>query len=80
MVWCSVRSRRRPTDSFGAVMADRPSAQHFAYEDGYITCIANRELVLGVQEQQDGGPALAVIVDRRRPDDMYQRWIVTSFG
>jgi len=58
---------------------DRLSLQQFVYEDGYIACSGNRELVLSVQEQ-DGGNTPAVCLAKRRVEDICQRWIVTDYG
>jgi hypothetical protein len=53
--------------------------QQFVFEDGYIACNSNRELVLSMREQ-DSGRAIAVCLAKRRIDDICQRWIVSDNG
>ncbi|KAK3103714.1 hypothetical protein FSP39_021266 [Pinctada imbricata] len=56
----------------------RDSLQRFVYEDGYIACRANRTLVLGVLEQE--GRVNQVMLVKRRPDDINQRWVMKENG
>nr|XP_022337319.1 uncharacterized protein LOC111133328 isoform X2 [Crassostrea virginica] len=56
----------------------RDTLQRFVYEDGYIACSANRALVLGVLEQE--GRVNQVLLVKRRPDDINQRWVIRENG
>ncbi|XP_061182929.1 doublecortin domain-containing protein 1-like [Saccostrea echinata] len=56
----------------------RDTLQRFVYEDGYIACAANRTLVLGVLEQE--GRVNPVLLVKRRPDDINQRWVIRENG
>ena len=57
-------------------------AQQFRFGDGYIACASNPQLVLGVQEGETGssGSAAEVVLVKRRPDDILQRWILQENG
>lgn len=52
--------------------------QHFVYGDGYIACSANRNLVLGVMEQE--GRITQVMLVKRRSDDLTQLWVMKENG
>ncbi|XP_069133406.1 doublecortin domain-containing protein 1-like [Argopecten irradians] len=56
----------------------RDTLQRFVYEDGYIACQSNRNLVLGVQEKE--GRISQVTIVKRRPDDINQRFIMRENG
>lgn len=56
----------------------RDTLQRFVFEDGYIACSANRGLVLGLLEQE--GRVSQVLLVKRRPDDINQRWIMKENG
>ncbi|XP_071104619.1 doublecortin domain-containing protein 1-like [Haliotis cracherodii] len=56
----------------------RDTLQRFVYEDGFIACSANHSLVLGVQEQE--GRVIDVYLQKRRPDDINQRWVMKENG
>lgn len=56
----------------------RDTLQQFVYEDGYIACAANRALVLGMLEQE--GRVNQVLLVKRRPDDINQRWVIRENG
>ncbi|XP_060074536.1 doublecortin domain-containing protein 1-like [Ylistrum balloti] len=56
----------------------RDTLQRFVFEDGYIACQSNRNLVLGVQEQE--GRISQVTLVKRRPDDIHQRFIMRENG
>ncbi|XP_076116553.1 doublecortin domain-containing protein 1-like isoform X1 [Mytilus galloprovincialis] len=56
----------------------RDTLQRFKFEDGYISCAANRELVLGLMEQE--GRVSQVLLVKRKPDDINQRWVMKENG
>ncbi|XP_052066407.1 doublecortin domain-containing protein 1-like isoform X1 [Mytilus californianus] len=56
----------------------RDTLQRFKFEDGYISCAANRELVLGLMEQE--GRVRQVLLVKRKPDDINQRWVMKENG
>ena len=56
----------------------RDTLQRFVFEDGYIACAANRNLVLGVSEPE--GRIVEVHLVKRRPDDIYQQWLMRENG
>ncbi|KAJ8299403.1 hypothetical protein KUTeg_023463 [Tegillarca granosa] len=56
----------------------RKTLQQFVYEDGYIACAANRELVLGVLEQE--GRVNQVMLVKRNPGDINQIWMMKENG
>ena len=66
------RSKRR-TAGEGA----RLDHQKFVYEDGFIACDVDRNLVLGVQ-QQDGRSS--VVVMKRSFEDLMQQWVIANNG
>ena len=47
-------------------------------EGGYIVCGANNSLVLAVREPE--GRMAEVVLARRKPDDIFQRWILQENG
>ena len=51
--------------------------QKFVFEEGYIVCAANHELVLAAQ---DTDSSTNVTLAKRRPDDIYQRWLLQENG
>ncbi|CAM4769077.1 unnamed protein product [Rotaria magnacalcarata] len=55
------------------------SMQRFIWEPsaGYISCVDDRNLVFGVKEIE--GKVVEVILKRRNPDDIYQRWNFVPF-
>ncbi|XP_046543933.1 doublecortin domain-containing protein 1-like [Haliotis rubra] len=56
----------------------RDTLQRFVYEDGFVACAANHSLVLGVHEQE--GRVIDVYLQKRRPDDINQRWVMKENG
>ncbi|XP_053391549.1 doublecortin domain-containing protein 1-like [Mercenaria mercenaria] len=56
----------------------RDTLQRFVYEDGYIALANNRQLVLGVSEPE--GRIVEVHLVKRRPDDIYQQWLMRENG
>ncbi|ESO97509.1 hypothetical protein LOTGIDRAFT_152600 [Lottia gigantea] len=56
----------------------RDILQTFSYEDGYIASTTNRNLVLGVNELE--GHVSEVLLVKRMPDDINQKWIMTQHG
>jgi hypothetical protein len=52
--------------------------RHFLYEDNYLICAANRDLVIGVVEQQ--GRVADVVLVKKRADDIFQRWLILENG
>lgn len=52
--------------------------QKFQYEDGYISCVHDSSLVLGITDAE--GRIIEVVLTRRRPDDIMQRWTITENG
>ena len=52
--------------------------QKFRYEDGYISCEHDSGLVLGVSDAE--GRIIEVVLTRRRPDDIMQRWNMGDNG
>jgi hypothetical protein len=52
--------------------------QKFLWEpvDGYISCRDDPNLVYGVKEIE--GKVVDVILKRRNPDDIFQRWILIA--
>ncbi len=50
--------------------------QKFRWESsgGYISCTDDKHLVFGVKEIE--GKVVDVILKRRNPDDIFQRWIL----
>ena len=56
----------------------RDTLQRFVYEDGYIALANNRQLVLGVSEPE--GRVVEVHLVKRRPDDIYQQWLMRENG
>ena len=52
--------------------------RHFIYDDNYIICAANRELVLGVVEQK--GRISDLVLVKKRADDIFQRWLILENG
>ncbi len=50
--------------------------QKFRWEalGGYISCVDDTHLVFGVKEIE--GKVVEVILKRRNPDDIFQRWIL----
>ncbi|KAL8603779.1 hypothetical protein ACOMHN_058514 [Nucella lapillus] len=58
--------------------APRDGLQRFAYEDGFLACSANRGLVLTSLVQE--GRSSDVVLAKRAPDDLAQRWVVHGNG
>ncbi|XP_076472192.1 doublecortin domain-containing protein 1-like [Babylonia areolata] len=58
--------------------APRDMFQRFVYEDGFIACSANRHLVLAASVQE--GRNSEVVLAKRLPDDLSQRWTIHSNG
>ena len=58
--------------------APRDVLQRFVYEDSYIACSANRNLVLAALVHE--GRNSEVILAKRVPDDISQRWAIHSNG
>ncbi|KAK7477194.1 hypothetical protein BaRGS_00031579, partial [Batillaria attramentaria] len=56
----------------------RDTLQQFVYEDGFIACAANRNLVLGATTQE--GRVSEVLLVKRQPDDISQRWAMLGNG
>ena len=54
------------------------SAQKFSFDDGYITCLTNSRLVLGVHEIE--GLSSELVLLKRKPDDVTQKWILQDNG
>ncbi len=53
--------------------------QRFRYDDGgYISCAEDDSLVLGVTDTE--GRIIEVVLTRRRPDDVMQRWSILDNG
>ena len=52
--------------------------QKFRYEDGYICCEHDSSLVLGITDTE--GRIIEVVLTRRRPDDVMQRWTMGDNG
>ncbi|CAH1787762.1 unnamed protein product [Owenia fusiformis] len=52
--------------------------QKFIYEEGFIICKVKPELVLGVLESESR--VAEVVLVKKRPDDIFQRWIVHDNG
>lgn len=52
--------------------------QKFRWESsaGYISCVDDTNLVFGVKEIE--GKVVEVILKRRNPDDIFQRWLFIS--
>ncbi len=52
------------------------SMQKFRWEasGGYISCVDDAHLVFGVKEIE--GKVVEVILKRRNPDDIFQRWLL----
>ena len=57
---------------------DESSIQKFSFDDGYITCLTNSHLVLGVHELE--GLSSEVVLLKRRQDDVTQKWILQENG
>ena len=71
--------RPKKTHQVTVTENSRLMLQRFIYDDGYLACEAERNLVLSVHEQ-DGGKTLFVHLARRRIDDIRQRWIIADNG
>ena len=56
----------------------RDLLQRFTFEDGFIALQANKSLVLSSTEA-DGNTA-EVMLTKRKPDDIFQRWFITENG
>ncbi|CAL1540465.1 unnamed protein product [Lymnaea stagnalis] len=56
----------------------RETLQKFEYEDGYISVSSNRSLVLSVSETE--GRVVNVILSKRQPDNINQRWVIKENG
>ncbi|XP_052801857.1 doublecortin domain-containing protein 1-like [Mya arenaria] len=56
----------------------RDTLQRFVFEDGYIALASNRQLVLGLSEPE--GRVVEVHLVKRRPDDVYQQWLMKENG
>ncbi|XP_041366917.1 doublecortin domain-containing protein 1-like [Gigantopelta aegis] len=56
----------------------RDTLQRFVYEDNYIASANNKQLVLGVHEQE--GRVSEVFLMKRHPDDINQRWVMKGNG
>jgi len=71
---CSSRqkSHRPALDTAG-----RLQLQKFVYEDGYIAVEVDRNLVLATPS---GGSGVAVVLARRRVDDITQKWVIKENG
>ena len=54
--------------------------QKFTFEDGFIACSHNQNLVLGVKETEQEGRIIDVVLVKRRTDDIYQRWVIKDNG
>ncbi|XP_059150633.1 doublecortin domain-containing protein 1-like [Physella acuta] len=54
------------------------SLQKFAYEDGYISVACNKALVLSICHTD--GRMARVILAKRHPDDIHQRWTLRENG
>ena len=62
--------QRRPVSSL--------HLQKFSYNDGYITCVNDSSLCLGITDTE--GRIIEVVLTRQKPDDIMQRWIVNDNG
>lgn len=56
----------------------RDTLQRFSFEDSYIALANYRDLVLGVSETE--GRVVEVHLVKRRPDDVYQQWLMKGNG
>ncbi|KAH3884070.1 doublecortin domain-containing protein 1-like [Dreissena polymorpha] len=56
----------------------RDTLQRFVFEDGYIALANNKNLVLSVSEPE--GRVVDVRLMKRRPDDIYQQWLMKENG
>ena len=52
--------------------------QKFVYQEGYILCAYNQNLVLGVQESE--GRIIEVVLVKKKQDDVTQRWTINENG
>lgn len=52
--------------------------QKFEYVNEYITLVADQNLVLSVSETE--GRVASVVLAKRRPDDINQKWIIRENG
>jgi len=70
--------RKRSEDDAGE--NSRLALQRFICDDdGFIACRADRNLVLGIREE-DSGHGASVCLMRRQLDDVLQRWTVNDNG
>lgn len=53
--------------------------QKFTFEDGYIACTFNKNMVLGLSEAESSQNTDVILV-KRSPDDIFQRWIMHENG
>ncbi|KAH9500578.1 hypothetical protein Btru_072308, partial [Bulinus truncatus] len=56
----------------------REAFQKFTFEDGYIAVLANRTFVLSLSKTE--GRSTNVVLAKRQPDDINQRWIIKANG
>lgn len=56
----------------------RDMFQKFEYVNEYITLVADQNLVLSVSETE--GRVASVVLAKRRPDDINQKWIIRENG
>ena len=54
--------------------------QKFIFEDGFIQCHYKKDLVLGVKESDQEGRVVDVLLMKKTPDDIYQRWNIKENG
>ena len=50
---------------------------HWEPSGGYISCYDDLNLVFGVKEIES--KVVEVVLKRRNPDDIFQRWVLVSF-
>jgi len=53
--------------------------QKFVFDDGFIAMEADRNVVVTFS-QEGGGQNMDVMLARRNPDDLCQRWIIKDNG
>ncbi|XP_064601230.1 doublecortin domain-containing protein 1-like [Liolophura sinensis] len=56
----------------------RSTLQKFDFQDGFISCASNPDLVVGVADLD--GQTNQVVLVKRRPDDVHQRWVIKDDG
>ncbi|CAF1130188.1 unnamed protein product, partial [Didymodactylos carnosus] len=72
------RDKPTPTKPVLSKTAKRLSMQKFKWEKsgGYISCVDDQNLVFGVKEIE--AKVVEVVLKRRNPDDIFQRWLIKS--